>query len=84
MNYLKISIINIILLSTMALGGCGVRLPDNYAYAIDQAAKTNEILLEKVQDKPLNEKIEIYEIIIIEDIKTLKGIAKTIRAGGGD
>lgn len=66
------------------LCGCGVRLPSNYAWNLEQAAKTNEKLLEKTNDYPDATKLEIYKEIIQEDTKTLRAVAAAIRAGGGD
>lgn len=66
------------------LCGCGVRIPDKYGWNLDQAATTNEKLLEKTKDYPDKTKVEIYKEIIREDVKTLRAAASTIRAGGGD
>lgn len=78
MRYILIAILS------LSLIGCGgVRLPDNYSLILDKAAETNELILEKSEDKTDKEKAEIFEQVILEDIKTLEAAAETIRKGGG-
>ncbi|MFW6130839.1 MAG: hypothetical protein ACOC56_06595, partial [Atribacterota bacterium] len=81
---IKMKRIILILTFSVFLTGCGdVRLPDNYSLLLDKAAETNERILEEAENMPDKQKIDLYKQVIIEDNKTLKAAAETIRKGGG-
>jgi hypothetical protein len=74
------------IVSILAVASSCVRMPEKYAYALDRAATTNEKLIEKIeaQDMPDKQKAATYKAIILEDNKSFRAAAETIRNGGGD
>lgn len=74
------------IVSVLAVASSCVRMPEKYAYALDRAADTNEELLKKIdeQDMPDKQKADVYKAIILEDNKSFRAAAETIRNGGGD
>jgi hypothetical protein len=75
----------LVLLATLVCLGSCVRMPDNYAELLDTRAETNEVMLKKIEEEQDKDKqINYLKIIVVEDIKTLRAAAETIRQGGGD
>jgi hypothetical protein len=72
------------LIITIAISTNCVRLPQNYAIVLENAVKTNEELLQRLENESVDKKLETYRIIIEEDNKTLKAAVDTIRKGGGN
>jgi len=67
----------------LAVSSSCVRMPENYTYILDRAAETNEELLKKTEEYPIEKKLEIYRMIIEEDNKLIKATSETIKNGGG-
>lgn len=79
-------VLALVTIALIMVGCGGVRLPDNYAYVLDQAADSNEAILNAIKLEDLNAqgRSQILNDLVIEDIKTLRAAAETIRKGGGN
>lgn len=72
----------ILFLFVCIISSCGVRLPEDYEYNLDQIANTNEELLKRIQEEvPPEERESEYIEIIKQDINDFRNAAETVRVG---